>query len=133
MKLLLIDDNELDRQAIVRTLKKSDWDIKIVQACSATEGILQFETEDFDAVLLDYHLPDMDGLETLRLFIRHPHYHAAVIMITGIMEDAAIEQKFIEAGAQDVIFKSELAHKHLTRAISHARTRHRLEHQLHER
>lgn len=31
MKLLLIDDNELDRQAIVRTFKKTEWNIQITQ------------------------------------------------------------------------------------------------------
>ena len=60
MKLLLIDDNELDRQAIVRTFKKTEWDITIAQACSASEGLEQFDSNDFDAVLLDYRLPDID-------------------------------------------------------------------------
>ena len=38
MKLLLIDDDELDRQAIIRTFKRSAWDIEIVQASCATEA-----------------------------------------------------------------------------------------------
>lgn len=132
MKLLLIDDNELDRQAIVRTFKKSEWNIQITQASSANTGLIEFETDDFDAVLLDYRLPDMDGLDTLRLLVRHPNHHAAIIILTGAMEDDELEQQCIEAGAQDVLFKSEISHKHLTRAIVHARTRHLLERELFE-
>ncbi len=130
MKLLLIDDNELDRQAIIRTFKKTEWDIQITQASSATDGLAQFDENEFDAVLLDYRLPDMDGLDTLRLFVRHPIHHSAIIILTGAIEDEKLEQQCIEAGAQDVLFKSEIAHKHLTRAIVHARTRHLLEREL---
>lgn len=136
MKLLLIDDNDLDRQAIIRTFRKSEWDIAISQASSATEGLTQFDNEDFDAVLLDYRLPDIDGMEVLQLLNKHPHHHAAIIILTGASADEDLEREFIEAGAQDVLFKSEIALKHLTRAITHARSRHLLERQLqdsHER
>jgi diguanylate cyclase (GGDEF)-like protein len=132
MKLLLIDDNELDRQAIIRTFKKTEWDITIAQACSASEGLAQFDSNDFDAVLLDYRLPDIDGMEVLQLLNKHPHHHAAIIILTGASADDDLEREFIEAGAQDVLFKSEIAHKHLTRAITHARARHVLERQLQE-
>jgi diguanylate cyclase (GGDEF)-like protein len=74
----------------------------------------------------------MDGLDTLRLLVRHPNHHAAIIILTGAMEDDELEQQCIEAGAQDVLFKSEISHKHLTRAIVHARTRHLLERELFE-
>lgn len=132
MKLLLIDDNDLDRQAIIRTFRKSEWDITISQASSAAEGLEQFDSNDFDAVLLDYRLPDIDGMEVLQLLNKHPQHHAAVIILTGATADEDLEREFIEAGAQDVLFKSEIAHKHLTRAITHARSRHILERQLQE-
>lgn len=132
MKLLLIDDNELDRQAIIRTFRKTEWNIQITQASSANSGLAEFEMDDFDAVLLDYRLPDMDGLDTLRMLVRNPNHHAAIIILTGAMEDDLLEQQCIEAGAQDVLFKSDISHKHLTRAIVHARTRHLLERELFE-
>lgn len=132
MKLLLIDDNDLDRQAIIRTFRKTEWDITISQASCAAEGLEQFDCNDFDAVLLDYRLPDIDGMEVLQLLNKHPQHHAAIIILTGASADEDLEREFIEAGAQDVLFKSEIAHKHLTRAITHARSRHILERQLQE-
>lgn len=132
MKLLLIDDDELDRQAIIRTFRKNELNIEVIQASSASEGLAEFNAHDFDAVLLDYRLPDIDGLEVLQLLTTHPNHHSAVIILTGENEDDALERKFIEAGAQDVLFKSEIGHKHITRAIVHARTRHLLERELQE-
>lgn len=132
MKLLLIDDNELDRQAIVRTFKKSEWNIHIIQASSATEGLAKFDEDNFDAVLLDYRLPDIDGMEALRMLVNNPDHHSAIIILTGATADEDLERAFIEAGAQDVLFKSEIVHKHLTRAIVHAKTRHLLERELQE-
>ena len=132
MKLLLIDDNELDRMAIIRTFKKTEWNIAITQASSAREGLAQFDGEGFDAVLLDYRLPDIDGMEVLQQLSKHPHHHAAIIILTGANADDDLEREFIEAGAQDVLFKSEIAHKHLTRAITHARARHHLKRELYE-
>ena len=132
MKLLLIDDNELDRMAIIRTFKKTECNIAITQASSAQEGLAQFDGEGFDAVLLDYRLPDIDGMEVLQQLSKHPHHHAAIIILTGANADDDLEREFIEAGAQDVLFKSEIAHKHLTRAITHARARHRLKRELYE-
>lgn len=132
MKLLLIDDDELDRQAIIRTFKKNEWDIQVVQASSAGEGLSCFNAESFDAVLLDYRLPDIDGLDVLKLLTSHPIHHSAIIILTGAEENEDLEQQCLEAGAQDVLFKSEIAHKHVTRAITHARTRHLLERQLQE-
>lgn len=132
MKLLLIDDDELDRQAIIRTFKKNEWDIQVVQASSAGEGLSCFNAEVFDAVLLDYRLPDIDGLDVLKLLTTHPTHHSAIIILTGAEDNENLERLCLEAGAQDVLFKSEIAHKHVTRAIIHARTRHLLERQLQE-
>lgn len=132
MKLLLIDDNELDRQAIIRTFRKNGLNIQITQASTATEGLEKFDQDDYDAVLLDYRLPDIDGMDTLRLLANNTTHHSAVIILTGANEDADMERQFIEAGAQDVLFKSEIVPKHLTRAIVHARTRHLLERELQE-
>src|SRR5690554_1762346 len=132
MKLLLIDDDELDRQAIIRTFKKNEWDIQVVQASSAGEGLSCFNAQSFDAVLLDYRLPDIDGLDVLKLLTTHPTHHSAIIILTGAEDNENLERLCLEAGAQDVLFKSEIAHKHVTRAITHARTRHLLERQLQE-
>jgi diguanylate cyclase (GGDEF)-like protein len=132
MKLLLIDDNEIDREAVKRTLRHHQDNIVIKEASTAHDGIRTFESDDFDIVLLDYLLPDMDGEDALKKLVRHSERHAAVIVFTGIYDDPQFEQFCIEAGAQDVVIKSDLSLKHLARAMHHARTRHLLEYELQE-
>jgi CheY-like chemotaxis protein len=79
--------------------QKAEWDITIAHASSANEGLALFDSNDFDAVLLDYRLPDIDGMEVLHLLVKHPHHHAAVIILTGASADEDLEREFIEAGA----------------------------------
>jgi diguanylate cyclase len=132
VKLLLIDDNEIDREAVKRTLRHHQDNIEITEASTAQDGIKNFETDDFDIVLLDYLLPDMDGEDVLTRIARHNDRHAAVIVVTGIYDDPKFEQFCIETGAQDVVIKTDLSFKHLSRAMHHARTRHLLEYELQE-
>lgn len=132
MKLLLIDDNDLDREAVKRTLRHLRESFEIDEATTAAEGIAKFESDFFDIVLMDYLLPDMDGEDILKRIARHPDRHSAVIVVTGIYDDPKFEQSCIETGAQDVVIKTDLSIKHLSRAMLHARTRHLLEHELHE-
>ena len=132
MKLLLIDDNEIDREAVRRTLRHYQETIEIEEASTAEAGINKFETGFYDVVLLDFLLPDMDGHDVLRRLTHHKERHSAIIVITGIYDDARFEQTCIESGAQDVVMKTDLSFKHLSRAILHARTRHLLERELYE-
>lgn len=123
MRLLLIDDNELDRMAIIRALSGTQKNIEIVEASTAATGLQCFDEGAFDAVLLDFRLPDMDGLDVLRQIRQHRDKHAAIIILTGA-DNELIEQECIEAGAQDFLLKQDVNHRHLTRSLLHASTRH---------
>jgi len=132
MKLLLIDDNEIDREAVKRALRLHQESIEIIEASTAIQAISLFETCVFEVVLLDFLLPDMDGDDILQKLAHHPVKHAAVIVVTGIYDDPKFERSCIEGGAQDVVMKTDLSFKHLSRAILHSRTRHLLEYELQE-
>ena len=67
LRLLLIDDDELDRRIVVRALKQHHADrYEIIECATASEGLVQIAKQQFDAILLDYRLPDKNGLEVLR-------------------------------------------------------------------
>ncbi|OMH31660.1 bifunctional diguanylate cyclase/phosphodiesterase [Motiliproteus sp. MSK22-1] len=127
MKLLLIDDDQLDRMAAIRVLRQSAQPITVVEAATAEEGIQQLEDHHFDAILLDYRLPDTDGLDVLRLL--RINRGTSIIMLSGC-EDEELAARCIEAGAQDFLLKQELNSRHLLRSIAHARQRHGLEMEL---
>jgi CheY-like chemotaxis protein len=66
-KILLIDDNEQDRQLYRRFLGKQlgHESVAIEEAASGEEALVQFVRLRPDCVLLDYNLPDTDGLDLL--------------------------------------------------------------------
>jgi len=130
MKLLLVDDDELDRMAVVRVLQSPKLIKDIVHASTAVSALKLFEEYAFDVVLLDYRLPDMECLEVLKKLTSHATKHAAVVILTGMADDEVIEKNCIAAGAQDFLLKKELSQRHLTKALVHAQTRHALNQKL---
>jgi len=130
MRLLLVDDDELDRMAVVRVLQSPKLIKDIVHASTAVSALKLFDEGTFDVVLLDYRLPDMECLDVLNKLTQHASKHAAVVILTGIVDNDAIEKECIVAGAQDFLLKQELSHRHLTKALVHAQARHALNQQL---
>lgn len=130
MKLLLVDDDELDRMAVVRVLQSPKLIKDIVHASTAVSALKLFDEETFDVVLLDYRLPDMECLDILDKLTNHASKHAAVVILTGMVDDEVIERECIVAGAQDFLLKQELSQRHLTKALVHAQARHALNQQL---
>ncbi len=126
MKLLLIDDDESDRARARRALVRSDAMVRIVEHSTAKGGLAEFETQEFDAVLLDYRLPDADGLEALHRLRTSPGTQCAVLILSGL-DDEGLAERCLEEGAQDYLLKDDLVSRHFFRAIQQARHRFRLE------
>lgn len=130
MRLLLVDDDELDRMAVIRVLKNPSLVKDIVQANTAVRALKLFDEDTFDIVLLDYRLPDMECLDVLNQLTQHADKQAAVVILTGMEDNEVIERNCIFAGAQDFLLKKELSERHLTKALLHAQARHALNSKL---
>lgn len=130
MRLLLVDDDELDRMAVVRVLQNPSLVKDIVHANTAVKALKLYEENDFDIVLLDYRLPDMECLDVLSQLTQHTEKQAAVVILTGMEDNETIERNCIFAGAQDFLLKKELSERHLTKALVHAQARHALNNKL---
>lgn len=129
LRLLLIDDDELDRMAVVRTLKRGNLRYDIVQAASAAEGLKLAAEQRFDAILLDYRLPDQDGIEVLRM-LRTGSYERVAVLMLSRLEDETLAERCLEAGAQDFLLKDEVNERRLNRALRQARQRNQIEEAL---
>ncbi|WP_051516984.1 bifunctional diguanylate cyclase/phosphodiesterase [Herbaspirillum sp. RV1423] len=129
MCLLLIDDDELDRTVVIRALEHSDLVFDIRQCATAAEGFKCLAKEHFDAVLLDYRLPDQDGIEVLHTLRSGAFENVAVVMLSR-QDDPAIAESCLEAGAQDFLLKDEVNGRRLIRAICLARQRYSMEEAL---
>lgn len=99
--LLVIDDEASIRHAFHRAFR--DGDLKVVTATTAAEGLMMFQSQRPDVVVLDIHLPDSSGLETFQqLKERDPR--VPVILVTGHgTTDLAIEA--MKEGAYEYLLK----------------------------
>ena len=69
-KILLIEDNEMNRDMLSRRLSMRGFDV--VVAIDGTSGAAAATTEQPDLILMDVSLPDMDGFEVTRLLRSQP-------------------------------------------------------------
>ena len=129
MKLLLIDDDEVDRMAIVRALNKSSLISEITQAKNGKRGLELASQNLFDAILLDFRLSDMDGIDVLRE-LRSANFISMPVIIISQMEDDEISENCLESGAQDFLLKSEVTASRLARVIKQAKLRFEMESEL---
>jgi PAS domain S-box-containing protein len=107
--LLIVEDFPADRDLYRRALL-ADPNISyhLLEVESVAEGLELCQTKKIDAVLLDYLLPDADGLEFLgQLADRADRDAPAVVMLTG-QGSESIAVRAIKLGAQDYLVKDDL-------------------------
>lgn len=102
-KILIADDGRVMRTVIAAKLAEKGYSVTAV--ASGREALESIEQEPVDLVVLDIHMPDTDGLETLRhLRQRFTAIQLPVIMATANDEDEDVIGSF-EAGANDFVSK----------------------------
>ena len=131
MKLLLVDDDTVDRIAAKRTLDQSTRNIVVIEADTAETGLAFALQSSFDLILLDYQLPTMTGVEFLNTLRASAGNNTPVVMLSH-SSDEHVALECIEAGAQDFITKKEVTVSRLLRAIVHSSKRHKIEIELRE-
>ena len=121
-RILLIDDDQVDRASVRRALVKSDLLHELVEAPGGLEGLKLAQAAHFDCVLLDYRLPGIDTFELLETLVSPAGGQHAVLMLTG-EQDGEIAMRLMRAGALDYLSKAEATPSSLARAIRYARAR----------
>jgi signal transduction histidine kinase len=118
LKVLIVDDDLVDRLMIGRALRKTEIGIEQVEATTAAEAIAILTDSDFDCVFLDYYLPDQDGLTLIRT-LRALDIQVPLIVLTG-QGDEQIAVESMKAGASDYLSKSKLAVDRLAYVVKNA-------------
>jgi response regulator RpfG family c-di-GMP phosphodiesterase len=115
-RILIADDDDLVRSAVEKILTMFDYEVVAVES---GVRVLEVVDEDFDVIVLDINMPDLDGFQTLEGLNRKKS-EIPVLFLTGAGSmDYAI--KAINLGAYDFITKPiddiELFHVKIKRAI----------------
>lgn len=101
MRILLVEDNKLLSEGLGALLRGSGYAVDIVADGASAHAVVA--AENFDLVILDLNLPEMDGLEVLRA-MRARHNQAAVLILTarGTPEERV---RGLDLGADDYLIK----------------------------
>jgi PAS domain S-box-containing protein len=112
-RVLVVDDNSVDREMVRRHLGP---DYATIEAGTAAEARSALDASRIDCALLDYRLPDSDGLVLLGYFLARD---VPVIILTG-QGDETIAVEAMKRGAQDYLSKGRLDSTLLRRTVAHA-------------
>ncbi len=118
-RILIVDDSPEDRKSLHRFLNRTDEVVYLTfEAESGEEALSMCESVQPDCILLDYRLPDFDGLELLdELKRRLPH--VPIVMMTG-QGSEAIAVAAMNRGARDYLIKGKLERDSLQGAIRYS-------------
>lgn len=101
VRILYIDDDPGLARLVQRGLASKGYDV--ITAGSGDHGITMLAEHRFDAVALDHHMPDRDGLEVLAEIRKGPD-NPPVIYVTG-SEDSRVAVAALKTGAVDYVWK----------------------------
>ncbi|MBE9045196.1 PAS domain S-box protein [Pleurocapsales cyanobacterium LEGE 10410] len=119
--VMLLEDNEIDRQVYQRYLRSDlEHEYAFIEAELREVGLATYAPELVDVIVLDFMLPDMNGLEWLALWQQqNSEPLPPVIVLTGQGDENTAVQ-FIKMGAADYIVKNQLTPEKFKLAIDRA-------------
>ncbi|GMK41780.1 DNA-binding response regulator [Paenibacillus sp. CCS19] len=103
MNILVVDDENVIRSGIKRTLQTHYPECRTYLAASADEAVIQLRSEPIDLVLSDIMMPGMSGLELMKL-AKPQHPHVRWVFISAKSE-FAYAQEALRLGARDYLLK----------------------------
>jgi CheY-like chemotaxis protein len=101
-RVLVADDNEMNR--LVACYMLTSYEVVIVEAKNGKEAVDKIQAEPFDIVLMDIQMPEMDGIEAVKIIRESISKTLPVIALTA-MALKGDDKKFIEAGMSDYVSK----------------------------
>ena len=114
-RLLIVDDDIVDRMSIVRGLRSAGLQVECVEAASADEAFRRLAEAEFDCIFLDYHLPDQTGFEVLKT-LRGRGDRTPIVMLTG-QGDEELAVQLMKAGASDYLPKGTVSADRLAQSF----------------
>ncbi|PRZ42949.1 response regulator [Tritonibacter scottomollicae] len=120
LKVLTLDDDNVDRMRLIRICEKSGMSFEYSEAENLSQLRSLLDQEPFDIVFLDHNLGRDSGLDALHMVISHEDQAGAIpIMVTGA-NDLKIAMDAMRNGCADYLVKEELTVASLTKSVATA-------------
>lgn len=106
LQILIVEDDTVDRLACKRSIARDTRFACVVhEAATGQDGLELLRAQEVDCILLDYHLPDLNGLEFLsELSAMHGSIRVPVLLLTGA-DSATVVAAAMKRGAWDYLGK----------------------------
>jgi CheY-like chemotaxis protein len=104
MRILFIEDDAMNRRVVRDMLHVAG--LPLAEADGGAAGIARLEREEFDVLLLDLRMPQMDGFAVIKaLRSRDDDLQGIPIIVVTADTASGLEQDCLDAGADAVLFK----------------------------
>lgn len=118
LKVLIVDDDIVDRMLVQRSLKNAGMKVTFAEAENCAVAMQILERQSFDCIFVDYQLPDRDGLSLVQS-IRDLNITCPIVALTG-QGDEQIAVELMKAGATDYLSKTRIAPESLAQSLRNA-------------
>jgi sigma-B regulation protein RsbU (phosphoserine phosphatase) len=118
VRVLVVDDDEVDRELVRRLLAKTGLDCVVLEDEDPVAALARLRRGGVDVVLLDYQFPKHDGLLVLR-GLREQGGVVPVVVLTG-HDETELAVDLMKNGAVDYIAKGSLTPQRLGHSVRHA-------------
>ncbi len=102
-RLLVVDDNKVNRMVLSRSLEQQGHIVETAE--NGREGLEKIRSQEFDLVLLDIEMPEMNGFQVLEACLNDIGLRQIPIIMTSAMEELDAVVKCVELGAEDYLTK----------------------------
>lgn len=101
--LLIVDDNPTNCDLLERRLSRQGY--KSTSVTSGKKALKLLDNDQFDLILLDLLMPEMDGIEVLQRLKANSRWRNIPVIILSALDDMEMIVKCVLLGAEDYIFK----------------------------
>jgi len=102
--ILIVEDSATTR-ALIRAVIEDMGDFNIVEACSGFEALKLLPTQEFNLVMTDVNMPDINGLELIHFIKSNPRYSHIPLIIVSTERSEEDKKRGIALGAMSYITK----------------------------
>src|SRR5262245_32676143 len=101
-RIILIDDDRTWAESLADYLRAKGFAVQT--AHEGAKGLELLETQPVSLVLIDYHMPDMNGLEWVRR-VRRAHVSVSILMVSSA-DDPGLPERVVASGAEAFLPKT---------------------------
>ncbi len=104
-RILIVEDSETMRSLLTSSLEELDVPVKITEAASGFDALRLLPREDFDLVVTDINMPDINGLELVSFVRSNERFESTPVVIVSTEGSERDRDKGLELGADAYLVK----------------------------